>query len=89
MAESAVDINHGWLKWKELFLSSVCGTHVHVQQTGHAISWENMRPVMKENRWCQRRWIEACMTFKTKNVIVNRDYGKVLPDVYKSLIDQL
>ena len=29
------------------------------------------------------------MIFKTKSVIVNRDCGKVLPDVYKSLIDQL
>ncbi len=61
----------------------------HVQQTGHTISWENMRPVIKENRWCQRRWNEACMIFKTKNVIVNRDCRKVLPDVYRSLIDQL
>ena len=26
------------------------------------------------------------MIFKTKNVIVNRDCGKVLPDVYRSLI---
>ena len=50
---------------------------------------KNMRPVIKENRWCQRRWNEACMIFKTKNVIVNRDCGKVLPDVYRSLIDQL
>ena len=47
----------------------------HVQQTGHAISWENMRPAIKENRGCQRRWNEACMIFKTKNVIVNRDCG--------------
>ena len=61
----------------------------HVQQTGHAISWKNMWPVIKKNRWCQRRCNEACMIFKTKNVMVNRDCGKVLPDVYKSLIDQL
>ena len=61
----------------------------YVQQTGHAISWENMQPIIKDNRLCQRRWNEACVIFKTKNFILNTHCGKVSPDVYKSLIDQL
>lgn len=40
----------------------------HVQQTGHARSWENMQPVIKENRWCRRRWKEACMIFKKRKL---------------------
>ncbi len=61
----------------------------HVKQTGHVISWENMRPIVKENRWCQRRWNEACMILKTKNVIENRDRRRVLPNIYISLIDKM
>ena len=37
---------------------------------------------MKENRWCQRKWSEACVILKTEDVIVNRDCGRTIPDSY-------
>ena len=52
----------------------------HVKQTGHNISWDDMRPLVKENRWCQRKWSEACVILKTEEVIVNRDCGTTIPD---------
>ena len=50
----------------------------HVKQTGHNISWDDMRPLVKENRWCQRKWSEACVILKTEDIIVNRDCGRTI-----------
>ena len=61
----------------------------HVKQTGHNTSWDDMRPLVKENRWCQRKWSEACVILKTEEVIVNRDCGRIIPDSYITLKDKL
>ncbi len=61
----------------------------HVKQTGHNISWDDMRPLVKENRFCQRKWSEACVILKTEDVIVNRDCGRTIPDSYITLMDRL
>ena len=47
---------------------------------GHAL--------VKENRWCQRKWSEACVILKTEDVIVNRDCGRTIPDSYITLMDK-
>ena len=52
----------------------------HVKQIGHNISGDDMRPLVKENRWCQRKWSETCVILKTEEVIVNRDCGTTIPD---------
>ena len=61
----------------------------HVKITGHNVYWENMRAIVKESRWCQRRWSEACMIFRTEGAIANRDCGRTLPHVYRPLNEKM
>ena len=80
---------------KREHMRSVCTNNVknsalaeHANSTGHAIDWDNMKPLVKENRWCQRRWSEACLIAKTEHAIANRDCGRTLPHVYLPLVER-
>ena len=59
----------------------------HIYEYDHGIAWEKTEILCRDSRWSQRRWKEAWLIEANKNnAIVNRDSGRILPDVYKTLI---
>ena len=60
----------------------------HAIQTGHDIDWEHSTIIYKEERWHQRKWLEAWQIAKHgSNALFNRDSGRTLPDSYRSLFN--
>ncbi|KXJ09513.1 hypothetical protein AC249_AIPGENE17837 [Exaiptasia diaphana] len=58
----------------------------HASKTGHAINWKETSILCKESRWSQRRWSEAIEIAKKKNVLFNRDKGRMIPQNYLCVI---
>ena len=61
----------------------------HATKEGHSISWDNAKILASEPSWIKRRWKEAWQIAKNKDVLFNRDSGKVIPENYISLINKL
>ncbi|KXJ06832.1 hypothetical protein AC249_AIPGENE4621 [Exaiptasia diaphana] len=58
----------------------------HASKTGHAINWKETSILCKESRWSQRRWSEAIEIAMKKNVLFNRDKGRMIPQNYLCVI---
>ena len=48
-----------------------------------------MRAIVKESRWCQRRWSEAYMIFRPEGAIANWDCWRALLDAYRPLMKKV
>ena len=60
----------------------------HAHETGHGISWNNIKIIGKESRWHQRKWLESWHIASHNDSITNRDSGRILPSTYMPLINK-
>ena len=58
----------------------------HANNTGHSIDWSATSVVATEQKLQQRKWLEACVIAKGKNILFNRDNGRTLPGNYLCLL---
>ena len=59
----------------------------HAWNNDHHVDWDNTRRLSKDNRWAQRKWIEAWHIACTRGAIANRDQGRVLPEANIPLVN--
>ena len=52
------------------------------------VVWDDTKVVCKESRWSHRKWKEAWIMENEKSAIANRDNGRTLPEVFRTLIDK-
>ena len=61
----------------------------HATKTGHPIKWSEVAILGKEGRYHQRKWEESWHIAKNKDTLSNRDSGRILPQHYHPLIQNL
>ena len=71
------------VRWEHIEKSALAG---HVKELDHTIAWDEASVLCNESRWAQRKWKEVCFIEKAVNCVTNRDNGRELPDIYKTIL---